>query len=111
MLTMLASLFSPKAAVRRIFIDEITAVKHWEKALKRLLDRNELPGVLLVTTGSKASDSRHGGMRFPSRRHSGNPTGTSWTSSWHRTNLSKSSAVEPAPWISVGLRKHSHGQD
>lgn len=67
-LTMLASLFSPKAAVRRIFIDEITAVKHWEQALKRLLDRHELPGVLLVTTGSKASDLRHGVERLPGRK-------------------------------------------
>ncbi len=67
-LKLLAGLFSPKAAIRRIFIDEITAVKSWEQALKRLLDRNELPGILLVTTGSKASDLRHGSERLPGRK-------------------------------------------
>ncbi len=67
-LKMLSGLFSPKAVVRRIFIDEITAVKSWEQALKRLLDRHELPGILLVTTGSKASDLRHGAERLPGRK-------------------------------------------
>jgi len=67
-LKMLAGLFSPKAGVRRIFVDEITAIKSWEQALKRLLDRDELPGVLLVTTGSKAADLRHGAERLPGRK-------------------------------------------
>lgn len=67
-LLMLNSLFSPKTAVRRIFVDEITAIKHWELSLKRLLDRNALPGVLLITTGSKATDLRHGAERLPGRK-------------------------------------------
>lgn len=64
----LAGLFSSKSAVRRVFIDEITSVKFWEKALKRLLDRNELDRVLVVTTGSKATDLRRGAERLPGRK-------------------------------------------
>lgn len=67
-LLMLCKMFSPKAAVRRIFVDEITAIKSWEKALKRLIDRNELPNVLVVTTGSKATDLRQGAERLPGRK-------------------------------------------
>ncbi len=67
-LNMLAGMFSSKASVRRIFIDEITAIKSWEQALKRLLDRGELSRVLLVTTGSKAADLRHGAERLPGRK-------------------------------------------
>jgi len=64
----LSRLFSPKSPVRRIFVDEITAVKSWEKALKRLLDQNELEKVLVVTTGSKATDLRRGAERLPGRK-------------------------------------------
>lgn len=64
----LLPLFASKAPVRRLFIDEITAVKDWEKALKRLLDRRELNRVLVVTTGSKAADLRHGSERLPGRK-------------------------------------------
>ncbi len=64
----LTGMFGVKAPVRRIFIDEITAVKTWEKALKRVIDRNETAGVLVVTTGSKAADLRHGAERLPGRK-------------------------------------------
>lgn len=64
----LGRLFSPRAAVRRIFVDEITAIKAWEKALKRLIDRNDLQNVLIVTTGSKATDLRRGAERLPGRK-------------------------------------------
>ncbi|MDA3925032.1 MAG: AAA family ATPase [Kiritimatiellae bacterium] len=64
----LSRLFSPKAGVRRIFVDEITAVKSWEKALKRLFDQNELEKILIVTTGSKATDLRRGAERLPGRK-------------------------------------------
>jgi predicted AAA+ superfamily ATPase len=64
----LASLFAGKAPVRRLFIDEITAVKGWERGLKRVLDAGELRSVLVVTTGSKATDLRRGSERLPGRK-------------------------------------------
>jgi predicted AAA+ superfamily ATPase len=64
----LRRLFSAKTRVRRIFVDEITAIASWEKALKRLIDRNDLPGILLITTGSKATDLRRGAERLPGRK-------------------------------------------
>lgn len=64
----LAGLFPPGAEARRIFIDEITAVKDWQNGLKRPLDSGELRRVLVVTTGSKATDLRRGGERLPGRK-------------------------------------------
>lgn len=64
----LIPLFESKAPVRRLFIDEITAVIDWQKALKILLDAGEFRNVLLVTTGSKAGDLRHGAERLPGRK-------------------------------------------
>lgn len=60
--------FRKDAPVRRLFIDEITAVDHWEKGLKQLLDAGELRGVLVVTTGSSATDLRRGAERLPGRK-------------------------------------------
>lgn len=64
----LLPLFASAAAVRRLFIDEVTAIPHWERGLKVLLDGGELRRVLVVTTGSKAADLRHGGERLPGRK-------------------------------------------
>jgi predicted AAA+ superfamily ATPase len=61
-------LFSPTARVRRLFIDEITAVKGWENALKRLADASRFEKILVVTTGSKAADLRRGAERLPGRK-------------------------------------------
>jgi uncharacterized protein len=63
-----ASSFRAQAPVRRLFIDEITAVTHWERGLKRVLDRGELRRVLVITTGSRASDLRRGAERLPGRK-------------------------------------------
>lgn len=60
--------FHPDAKVKRLFIDEITAVNDWEKALKYLIDAGELRDVLVVTTGSKAADLRRGSERLPGRK-------------------------------------------
>jgi uncharacterized protein len=60
--------FSIEAQVRRLFVDEITAVDGWERALKRALDGGELRDVLVVTTGSRATDLRRGTERLPGRR-------------------------------------------
>ena len=64
----LARSFASRAKVRRLFIDEITAVKGWEKGLKRILDAGDLVGVLVVTTGSSAADLRRGSERLPGRK-------------------------------------------
>jgi len=52
----LLPLYASRAPVRRLFIDEVTAIADWQTALKRLIDRGELKRVLVVTTGSKAAD-------------------------------------------------------
>jgi predicted AAA+ superfamily ATPase len=64
----LLPLFSVSGAVKRLFIDEITAIDDWETGLKRLLDAGELRDVLVITTGSKAADLRHGSERLPGRK-------------------------------------------
>jgi predicted AAA+ superfamily ATPase len=64
----LIPLFSSTAPVKRLFIDEITAIDNWQKGIKRLLDAGELKKILLVTTGSKASDLRRGVERLPGRK-------------------------------------------
>ncbi len=64
----LVPLYRVDAPVKRLFIDEITAVTHWESALKLLIDRGELRDVLIVTTGSQAGDLRHGAERLPGRK-------------------------------------------
>jgi predicted AAA+ superfamily ATPase len=64
----LVPLFRRDAPVQRLFIDEITAVKDWQRALKRLADCGELRRTLVVTTGSKAADLRHGVERLPGRK-------------------------------------------
>jgi len=60
--------FRKDAPVRRLFIDEITAIANWEKGLKQLLDAGELRDVLVVTTGSRATDLRRGAERLPGRK-------------------------------------------
>jgi predicted AAA+ superfamily ATPase len=64
----LLPLYRSDAPVRRLFLDEITAVPAWERALKRLIDRGELRDVLVVTTGSRATDLRRGVERLPGRK-------------------------------------------
>lgn len=60
--------FTKKAPVKRIFIDEITAIPQWEITLKRLADRGQLHTILIVTTGSKATDLRRASERLPGRK-------------------------------------------
>lgn len=60
--------FHPKTSVKRLFIDEVTAIKDWEKALKYVIDMGELKDVLVITTGSKAADLRRGSERLPGRK-------------------------------------------
>lgn len=67
-LSRLATAFRRDAPVRRLFVDEITAVAEWERGLKRVVDRGELRRVLVVTTGSRATDLRRGAERLPGRK-------------------------------------------
>ena len=64
----LTKAFAKQAPVKRLFIDEITAIPEWEIVLKRLADRGELADILVVTTGSKATDLRRGSEMLPGRK-------------------------------------------
>ena len=64
----LVGTFPATATVRRLFIDEITAIAGWQKAVKRLADSGTLRKVLLVTTGSKASDIQREAELLPGRK-------------------------------------------
>lgn len=64
----LISLFPTNNKIKRLFIDEITAITDWEKAIKRLSDAGELTDILLITTGSKATDLRRGAETLPGRK-------------------------------------------
>ena len=64
----LLPLYRTEVRIRRLFIDELTAVRDWERGLKRLLDGGDLRDVLVVTTGSKAADLRRGSERLPGRK-------------------------------------------
>jgi predicted AAA+ superfamily ATPase len=68
--------FEKNAPVKRLFIDEITAIPRWEITLKRLADRGRLTNVLVITTGSKATDLRRAHERLPGRR--GKLSRTTW---------------------------------
>lgn len=56
------------STIKRIFIDEITSVKDWQRAIKYLVDRGILSQTLVVATGSSASDLRHGNDLLPGRK-------------------------------------------
>lgn len=64
----LVPLLRPEAGAHRIFIDEITAVDDWQRAVKAAADAGEISDVLLVTTGSRAADLRRGTERLPGRK-------------------------------------------
>jgi uncharacterized protein len=54
-----------------LFLDEITAVKDWAKAVKSLADGGELERVYLLLTGSSAVEIKRGYERMPGRRAGG----------------------------------------
>lgn len=64
----LETAFAASAAIRRIFVDEITAVPDWERSIKRAYDEGHLRRTLVVTTGSRARDLRRGAERLPGRK-------------------------------------------
>ncbi len=60
--------FAKDAHVRRVFIDEITSIPNWERALKRMADAGKLEKILVITTGSTMTDLRRGTERLPGRK-------------------------------------------
>lgn len=64
----LLDLFPKRVTPKRIFIDEITAIENWERTIKALFDLGETRDILIVTTGSKCIDLRHGIERLPGRK-------------------------------------------
>ena len=60
--------FRKSAKIKRVFIDEITAIPDWQRVFKRLVDSGHLKDVLIVTTGSNAADIRHASERLPGRK-------------------------------------------
>lgn len=60
--------FAAGVPVRRIFVNEITAIADWERAIKRAYDEGHLRQTLVVTTGSRARDLRRGAERLPGRK-------------------------------------------
>lgn len=67
-MTTLYNAYSKNTEVKRLFIDEISAVPEWEKAVKRVFDQGLYRDVLIVTTGSKATDLRRGSEKLPGRK-------------------------------------------
>ncbi len=53
---------------RYIFLDEVSFVKEWQRAIKDLWDSGDLSGVTMVLTGSNALDLKISAERLPGRR-------------------------------------------
>ena len=54
--------------LRYLFLDEVTAVKDWERTLKILSDSGALDDICVWLTGSNAFDLKNSGERLPGRR-------------------------------------------
>jgi len=52
---------------RYIFLDEISGIENWQKAVKLLVDSGELENTCLVLTGSHTLDIKYGFERLPGR--------------------------------------------
>ena len=53
------------------FIDEVTSVRGWERAVKHLADMGSLEGMTVVLTGSHSLDLKYAIERLPGRRGEG----------------------------------------
>jgi len=56
------------AGTRYIFLDEVTAVADWQKAIKKAYDSGILSNAFVLATGSSALDLKRGSERLPGRR-------------------------------------------
>ncbi|WP_369819174.1 ATP-binding protein [Thermosipho sp. 1223] len=54
-----------------IFLDEISSVKDWQKAIKHLFDTGLLENSFVILTGSSAYDLKRSAERLPGRRLAG----------------------------------------
>lgn len=54
--------------IRYIFLDEISAIKDWQRGIKYLYDTGELENVTVLMTGSHNLDIRKAAERLPGRR-------------------------------------------
>jgi len=59
---------SEKKEKTNLFIDEITSVPEWHRAVKTMADQGQLEKVFLVFTGSSSVSLKEGGELFPGRR-------------------------------------------
>ncbi|MYG33522.1 MAG: ATP-binding protein [Cenarchaeum sp. SB0677_bin_16] len=57
-----------------IFLDEVSAVKDWQRGIKRLWDQGRLENCTVVATGSNTIDIKMSSERLPGRRGSSNDT-------------------------------------
>lgn len=53
---------------RLLLLDEVTAIKNWQTAIRVLADAGRLRGTTLVASGSNCKDIKTGGDRLPRRR-------------------------------------------
>ncbi len=53
---------------RLLLLDEVTAIKNWQTAIRVLADAGRLRGATLVASGSNCKDVKTGGDRLPRRR-------------------------------------------
>lgn len=60
--------FSKSEKKRYIFLDEISMVENWQKAIKELRDNTDFADDLFVLTGSSAWDIKRASERLPGRK-------------------------------------------
>ncbi len=65
--------FAEKDGIKRtfVFLDEITSVIDWQKAIKHLIDIGTAQNTTFILTGSSAIDIKRGTERMPGRRGGG----------------------------------------
>ena len=54
--------------LKYLIIDEVTYIRHWDKAVKFLADAGQLEDITLMLTGSDMLILSEARMRFPGRR-------------------------------------------
>lgn len=57
-----------------IFLDEISAVKNWQRGIKRLWDQGRLANCTVIATGSNTIDIKMSSEKLPGRRGTSNDT-------------------------------------
>ncbi|MBI2135567.1 ATP-binding protein [Candidatus Woesearchaeota archaeon] len=59
--------FSEGIRERYMFLDEVSKIKEWQRAVKSLHDSGELKGCCMMLTGSHTLDIKHGAELMPGR--------------------------------------------